>query len=147
MFDPAPFDGNADRIARLIEQTSPACGAAARQLAEMVHVLGRANMLASTPGIIVVESEDARAKLFDSFKKGENTPMPTPGRAKPAQFLAFAGADYYPNGGWSDLLGAFATADEASAACRAKLAEESRWDWWHVVDLQTMAIVGGAERS
>lgn len=65
----------------------------------------------------------------------------------PAQFLAFAGADYYPNGGWSDLLGAFATADEASAACRAKLAEESRWDWWHVVDLQTMAIVGGAERS
>lgn len=65
----------------------------------------------------------------------------------PARFLAFAGSDYYPNGGWSDLLGAFATADEAAAACRAELAESGRRDWWHVVDLQTMAIVDGAERS
>lgn len=63
------IDESADYVARHIERVSPECGTAARQLAEMVHILNRAYMLARAPCVIVVESEDARAALLKSFEK------------------------------------------------------------------------------
>lgn len=47
------------------------------------------------------------------------------------RFLLFAGADYYPSGGWDDYVSAHATEDEAVRAAA------SLSDWWHVVDLTT----------
>jgi hypothetical protein len=60
-------------------------------------------------------------------------------------YLLFVGDRYYPNGGWLDLAGRFATADEARA--RAGFIRSGRHSlerddfWWHVVDLDSGEIV------
>lgn len=51
------------------------------------------------------------------------------------RFALFAGASYYPCGGWRDLMGYFDTAEDALCADR------SYKDWWHVVDLTSGEIV------
>ncbi len=72
-------------------------------------------------------------------------------------FLLFAGATYYARGGWADLVGEYATLDDALTAIRSRCDlvlrdyrtkwddEQKRipypddhvehFDWWHVVEL------------
>ncbi len=50
--------------------------------------------------------------------------------------LLFAGADYYPTGGWGDYQGSFATELEATRA-----AAKVSCDWWQIVDLRTLTVV------
>ena len=55
------------------------------------------------------------------------------------RFVAFAGDDYYPCGGWGDFIGSFDTMPEAKAAADA---QERAGKWSHVVDLFTGETVG-----
>jgi len=48
-------------------------------------------------------------------------------------FALFAGENYYPAGGWQDLVGVFPTLEEAQAALQG-LDEYSR-EWYQIVDL------------
>lgn len=64
------------------------------------------------------------------------------------KFLLFAGAHYYPSGGWGDFRGAFDTVEDAVHATLPNetltgldYALQFRPDWWHVVDTTTGAIV------
>ena len=56
---------------------------------------------------------------------------------KPPRFIAFAGDDYYPQGGWNDFLGGFDSIQDAVE----ELARMQSVDWWHVVDVSTGKIV------
>jgi hypothetical protein len=49
------------------------------------------------------------------------------------RFLAFAGSDYYPLGGFDDFLGAFDTFSEARAAVKASGLLD--YGWGQVVDI------------
>lgn len=46
-------------------------------------------------------------------------------------YLVFIGDHYYPSGGWRDLLGIYATLDEA----RSSLRLTPYPDWWMIVEL------------
>ncbi len=51
------------------------------------------------------------------------------------RYIAFAGANYYPSGGWDDLVGTFDDLDEAKTAAQPT---DSGWtDWANVVDTET----------
>jgi len=50
--------------------------------------------------------------------------------------LLFAGDNYYPVGGWNDFRGQFQSETDALAAVA-----KGDWDWWHLVDPQTLKIV------
>lgn len=50
------------------------------------------------------------------------------------RYLAFAGDQYYPSGGWRDYRGQFATIEDAIAEVAGK-------DWWHIVDTAHMNVV------
>jgi len=52
------------------------------------------------------------------------------------RFLVFAGDNYYPEGGWGDFRGAYATKENALAAALAAAV-----DWAHVADIGTGEIV------
>ena len=54
----------------------------------------------------------------------------------PLPFLLFYGDTYYPNGGWDDFKGAFATVEQATEA-----AHQSKSDWWQVVDVREHKVV------
>ena len=55
-------------------------------------------------------------------------------------YLLFAGANYYPVGGWDDFIGPFLTLDEAKAK-----AVEVQADWWQIVrDYKMIAQHEGA---
>lgn len=70
-FDPKNVNEHADYLAAMIGNHTPALAMVARDLAAMVHMLSRQlhAQLHPPPMILVVESEEARAKLLDSFKK------------------------------------------------------------------------------
>lgn len=51
-------------------------------------------------------------------------------------FLLFAGAYYYPSGGWGDYRDAYSTLEAALEA-----AANTSCDWWHIVDVRSLAIV------
>jgi hypothetical protein len=59
------------------------------------------------------------------------------------RYLAFAGDDHYPSGGWSDFIGAFDTAEQArDAICEqepTRIAGKRRCvnSWGHIVDAVT----------
>lgn len=59
------------------------------------------------------------------------------------RFLLFQFDVFYPSGGWEDLQGAFETFDEAKANIVASndSPNDSRNQYWHIVDLQAMQIV------
>lgn len=44
--------------------------------------------------------------------------------------LLFAGAQYYPNGGWGDFVGAFRSLEGALEA-----AANTKCDWWHIISI------------
>lgn len=52
------------------------------------------------------------------------------------RYLLFAGDCYYPCGGWSDFRGSFDNLDEAREL--AMKDHDPGWDWFHIVDTQTM---------
>lgn len=51
-------------------------------------------------------------------------------------YALFSGDHYYPDGGWDDFQGAYATISEAKAA-----REPSDFKWAHIVDLDARKIV------
>lgn len=57
---------------------------------------------------------------------------------KTKRYMLFAGSEYYPSGGMDDLKGTFDTVEEATAEGYAK-----RYDWFHVVDRETLDVVLG----
>jgi hypothetical protein len=62
-------------------------------------------------------------------------------------FLLFAEAAYYPNGGWGDFRGAYASLAEAFGAVRAHQQAHAQtdrlaaYDWYEIVDLRVLALV------
>jgi len=56
------------------------------------------------------------------------------------RYLLFAGYTYYPSGGWGDYRGSFETVEEAVARFE-KDKKENWWDWYHIVDSQTLMEV------
>ncbi len=58
------------------------------------------------------------------------------------RFLLFAGSIYYPAGGWDDFRGDFDTAEKAQSAGQVSFGDE--YEWWHVVDTETMKEVAFA---
>lgn len=52
------------------------------------------------------------------------------------RYLLFAGSAYYADGGWNDWHGDFDSIEEALVH-RTTL----HYDWWHIVDITTKAIV------
>jgi hypothetical protein len=55
------------------------------------------------------------------------------------RYLVFAGANYYPSGGWNDYKESFTELHDAVAHAECKIG--ARGDWSHVVDLETMEVV------
>lgn len=64
------------------------------------------------------------------------------------RFLAFAGDNYYPSGGWNDFLGDADTAEGAVTLVdeRARRVPHGT-DWAHVVDTATGAEVAWWDRN
>jgi hypothetical protein len=66
-------------------------------------------------------------------------------------FLLFAGEHYYPNGGWGDFRGAYATVDEARAGILARQHADaaagllSTYEWYEIVDVRTLTVVAFEE--
>lgn len=60
---------------------------------------------------------------------------------KPKLYILFAGADYYPSGGWRDVVGSFTSVEEAIKVALQREADREypKYDWWQVVDLDTRA--------
>ncbi len=60
---------------------------------------------------------------------------------KPKTYILFAGADYYPGGGWRDVVGTFTSVEEAIKIALAREGavgeERPKYDWWQIVDLDT----------
>lgn len=61
-----------------------------------------------------------------------------PGVGSEKPFLLFQGRDYYPDGGWDDYVGSFATVDAAKSAPQE--IDESG-SWLQIVDARTRAVV------
>ena len=59
------------------------------------------------------------------------------------RYLLFGYNQYYPRGGWYDLQGSFDTPQEAIKAAKTgeSMVAEVGYDWWHIIDTETMSIV------
>lgn len=49
------------------------------------------------------------------------------------RYVVFSGGNYYPAGGWEDLIGSYDTLGEV----RSVVADLYKRDWYHIVDLTT----------
>jgi hypothetical protein len=56
------------------------------------------------------------------------------------RYLLFAGATYYPGGGWDDFVGHFDDVKEARKKGDEVLKEIGN-DWFQIVDTTTMKVV------
>ena len=54
-------------------------------------------------------------------------------------FALFAGENFYPAGGWQDLVGVYHSVEDARQSLQA--IEESSRQWWQIVDLDTALMV------
>jgi hypothetical protein len=52
------------------------------------------------------------------------------------KYLVFAGHQYYPAGGWDDLIAKTETLGDAYAALAGKA-----FDWWQIVEVSTLKVV------
>lgn len=62
----------------------------------------------------------------------------------PRNFMLFGGVEYYPLGGFNDFIESFATLDDALEFVKAndELPHTERaFDWWHIVNSNTLAMV------
>lgn len=58
------------------------------------------------------------------------------------RFLLFASAEYYPDGGWDDFKGDYASLGAATKARRALAAvDRSDSGYGHIVDTESMTVV------
>jgi len=55
------------------------------------------------------------------------------------KWLVFLGDDYYPSGGARDFVDSFDDQDEAIKF--AKTQKQTRYDWAHIADRDTMQII------
>lgn len=58
------------------------------------------------------------------------------------RYYLFAGDTYYPGGGIGDLRGSFCNRGEA-----VKAAENGDYDWWHVLDRETMEVIADSDQD
>ena len=56
-------------------------------------------------------------------------------------FALFAGYNYYPSGGWDDLIAAYPTLEGAQHARNARKARSRKYDWFYIVDLSKGEVV------
>lgn len=57
-------------------------------------------------------------------------------------YLLFAGPQYYPAGGWSDFVRAFASHEAAQIEVAARgYNDPTGYYWWHIVNADTHHIV------
>ena len=75
--------------------------------------------------------QDAK-NLFERLKIALDDQMDKPQKTSHKRYMAFAGANYYPCGGWNDFIGFFDTVEEAKEAARG--------DWRQVIDTETMEV-------
>jgi hypothetical protein len=54
-------------------------------------------------------------------------------------FALFAGRNYYPSGGWDDLINTYPTLEEAQDARNAL--DNYYYDWWQIVDMSEGMMV------
>lgn len=62
----------------------------------------------------------------------------------PRNFMLFGGVDYYPLGGFNDFIESFCTLDDAMEFVKAndELPHAERtFEWWHIVNSNTLAMV------
>ena len=63
-------------------------------------------------------------------------------------YFLFAGENYYPAGGMSDLVGTFDTFEDARAAVESPAVDEDgyapRYDWYHIARVidRRLVVVG-----
>ncbi len=55
------------------------------------------------------------------------------------------GAQYYAKGGFHDYLGDFSTQGEAEDKGKHLMRDERDFEWFHVVNAETMKIVSGSD--
>lgn len=60
------------------------------------------------------------------------------------RYLLFGGPNLYPGGGWEDFIGAYETLEHALVVQRGRVDpnDDQTCDWMHIVDLETLHIVG-----
>lgn len=63
------------------------------------------------------------------------------------RFLLFAGAAYYPEGGWREFKRSFDTREKAVAAGNQAITKEHGDDWFHVVDFKDGSITDFGRRA
>lgn len=56
------------------------------------------------------------------------------------RYFLFGGDHYYPQGGWSDFLGAFPSVEAAKERVLTLPVE-----WWEVVDSETLTVVASSK--
>lgn len=54
------------------------------------------------------------------------------------KYFLFAGYNYYPSGGWRDYKGTYDTEVECY---KFLLSSNDNYDWYHIVDTETMTYV------
>ena len=62
----------------------------------------------------------------------------------PRRYCVFAGADYYPSGGWHDFRASRDTLGEAVGSAE-ELMEELQLSWYHVFDLDQRRVVAQSQ--
>lgn len=64
------------------------------------------------------------------------------------RYLVFAGAFYYPEGGYRDMVGMMSDLEPAKSYGESKaksLDEYKTGGWWHVLDMVTLTIISEGE--
>jgi hypothetical protein len=61
------------------------------------------------------------------------------------RFIVFGGQDYYPCGGWRDIVGYAETIREAKAMVDVQLSTD-QIEWWQIVDTGTGVIIDNGPR-
>ena len=68
-----------------------------------------------------------------------------------ANYILFAGEDYYPVGGWRDFIGRYETKEEAIDLAKSMLLRKyhpdtTNYSWYHVVNLLDGEFVATGRR-
>ncbi len=64
----------------------------------------------------------------------------------PRRFCVFAGADYYPSGGWHDFRASRDTLEQAVQAAEKLMEDEFlQYSWWQVFDMDQRRIVAQSQ--
>lgn len=61
------------------------------------------------------------------------------------RYLLFMGVEFYPGFGWEDFVGAYDTIDEARKARAETRKADGFTQWWHIVDIETLAMIEQGE--